>query len=461
MTRASLTQHRASFITRFVGSRQLTETRPSAVDKRKQAEHELYEKTSKIRELEAICRDVRKGADLDCAVFEQKCSRIRQEGVAENTKLKKQLDDAVKATQAITTTLKAKHEETSNLRARFDGVLVKLDRAEGILRNNKQKTLQYSSSQRKIEAENKKLQAERDDLSRTLHIVKRQSQDKDTEAEKCRRDLAAYKFSIASSIHSEGQITDGTVKARFDEVFYALQDVAISATRASVFDPAKMSPALHEWLSQHVDTSCILPKRASLNVVTALMAKILVARYLPECCFSVSPSPMIEAAFAFAQNMNPTSSKTNAWVQLTREILQGVDKTALAHSDEEMINGMIEELNTLFVDTLPGAWNMSVEKDLRKLCTDTMQHFMALYSAKPIFSIRFMPVTVQGKHCGYSSETMQSISEDEDDLEGQPLMLSIFPIVFKNGDEFGNPQDQDTVICQARVLPHKTEASLI
>lgn len=83
---------------------------------------------------------------------------------------------------------------------------------------------------------------ERDQLRGDCHEAQRDRQTAEAAAETSLKQLAALKSSISASTKTSGQITDDEVRSRLDQIFYSIQDFAVTASRGAVLGRCDVCP---------------------------------------------------------------------------------------------------------------------------------------------------------------------------------------------------------------------------
>ncbi|KAK3619065.1 hypothetical protein LTR56_024270 [Elasticomyces elasticus] len=302
------------------------------------------------------------------------------------------------------------------------------------------------------------LQAEREQLLRKCQQAENSFQNAKEEAEKARNQLARFKASITSATKLDPQVTDGAVRAKIDQIFYSIQDFALTASRVAKFEASRLIEIRLNGLENYVLDAEKLPKALAPYFITTLIARILFTRFSPEYYFGSPSESIIEDAAQIAAMTKVTNPmETKAWLQPTRKLLSCINEQALQESDKRLLDGALEQsfkiLGTLFQDK----WHAKSESNLRKIVTAACDLFKLLHESKALFKIDFAGTSLNTERSRFRPEMMQAIGTDEEDgqLDGRQLQMLVFPGVFKYGDEMGDNQNEMTVVCKARVVPQK------
>ncbi|KAK3615376.1 hypothetical protein LTR56_026624 [Elasticomyces elasticus] len=303
-----------------------------------------------------------------------------------------------------------------------------------------------------------KLVSERDQLQQDCHEAERSRQKAAEEAEKARTQLTSYKSELSVATKIGNQISDGEVCSRMDRLFYSIQDFAISATRSVDLDISKLNKGAAIWLKDHIPGVEKIPKAHKPYIITALVAKSLLMRFQTDKYFGLSADTEITAARRLARAFTGVETAgTKDWLEPTRKLLGSLDEQALQESDQALVDSMALEMHSILDPVLQGTWKPTAEKSLRKIVQSAFELFRMLHSSKALFQIEFTPAASPRGKLAFDAAMMQALASEEDHgaLRNQLLQVSVFPGVFKYGDEMGNNLDELTVICRARVILQK------
>ncbi|KAK4895261.1 hypothetical protein LTR27_006604 [Elasticomyces elasticus] len=302
------------------------------------------------------------------------------------------------------------------------------------------------------------LTAEREQLQRACQDAQNAEQKAKEEADQTRTQLTRFKESISTLTRSKPQISDEDICARVDQIFYAIQDFALKASRAGGFDISKLPKDVAQWLSAFMSTPERLPKAIMPYVIATIVAQSLLELATLAHYFGKSSNSMIDAVAHIAgAAAEKDLTETKAWLEPTRKLLGYVDVDALRESDESFIKNSMEEIFILLRPLLNDKWHTKAEANMRKIITSTFELFRLLHESKALFRTGFVGIAPSTKKYRFVPEEMQAIAsgEEDGDLEGKALQMLVFPGVYKFGDEMGNNQNEMTVICKARVVPRK------
>ncbi|KAI7081266.1 hypothetical protein KC356_g9233 [Hortaea werneckii] len=141
------------------------------------------------------------------------------------------------------------------------------------------------------------------------------------------------------------------------------------------------------------------------------------------------------------------------WLERTRKLLLQMDRKALQQSDKALESRAIEVLKKRLGRCIAVDWNAS-EASLRKAFTSATELFRVLHSSKATFYLEMTSVHDGVDMAVYDFDRMTSVNsaEEEAALIGRPIEVSVFPGIWKYGDELGQNADQMTVMCKARVI---------
>lgn len=126
------------------------------------------------------------------------------------------------------------------------------------------------------------------------------------------------------------------------------------------------------------------------------------------------------------------------WLQSTRKLMQHHNKHATHEADEDLFVESCSDLQDLFEDAIVIDWQTETPR-LVKILAPALDLFRKLHSAKADFKVKVMPVQHRNGIVTFDTDTMTAIQseEEEDELLGRALQISVFPAVYKYGNEVG------------------------
>ncbi|KAK5695969.1 hypothetical protein LTR97_008389 [Elasticomyces elasticus] len=295
-------------------------------------------------------------------------------------------------------------------------------------------------------------------LQQRCHEATQALEKADGEADKARTQLTRFKTSLSTMTKAKSQITDGEVCSKVDQMFYAIQDFALKASRFGTFKIENLSKNYSEWLRSFILDAEASPKALNPYIIATLVSQYLVARFDPEYYFGNSSDQLVGAVAQIAKAAYTRDvSETKAWLEPTRRLLTLIDHPMLQESDALHITDAVEEIGRTLGPLLSNEWVPKAEASLRKITTSAFELFRMLQQSNAVFRMNFTGAALPGGKCYFSPELMQAVASAEEDstLDGRQIQMLVFPGIFKFGDEMGNNQDEMTVICKARVVPQK------
>ncbi|KAK5110552.1 hypothetical protein LTR62_005744 [Meristemomyces frigidus] len=299
-----------------------------------------------------------------------------------------------------------------------------------------------------------------DELSQGLHDSQLALQAERATAEQYRKEVTL----------SHAQISDDEIVSKADAIFYGVQDFAVSATRSTKqgLDIRQAPPYVKKWLGEHAEMSAHIPKQRLKFVIMCLVAGIVFDCWdNPEYCFDSSSQPVLVAARGLAMTLGSQSADLSTWIELT---LAGSDSSSRAwlhttrhppiktdpeimhRSDQTLVDGTMARLCDALRTVLPSAMDSSAAKELQKICASALELFRKLQTTKPRFVSWWPSIINGGERARFDEKCMRSVMEEERDLNGEPFLVSVFPAILKYGDEYGDKEDEETVVRKATVL---------
>lgn len=118
--------------------------------------------------------------------------------------------------------------------------------------------------------------------------------------------------------------------------------------------------------------------------------------------------------------------------------MQQCNKHATQQADERLLLHECEALKELLGDAILLNWETETPR-LVKILAPARDLFRKLHSAKADFEVEMMPVRYANGVATFDTDLMTAIQSDEEETEllGRALQISVFPAVYKHGDEMG------------------------
>ncbi|RMZ09540.1 hypothetical protein D0864_01495 [Hortaea werneckii] len=316
---------------------------------------------------------------------------------------------------------------------------------------------------RNAEACMSNLQNEVHNLSRQCSQAQRAHHEEQELAAKLHQQLLVFKKEASASARVANQLTDDEIRSKMDTIFYSIQDFVMRALRRGAFDPTKLHPNSKVWAAD----SSLDPERAfevnASAMLVSLCCNVLVQMYDSSFYFGFSSQPTFVELRNVVQRVGTTQDRTalKEWLERTRKLLFQMDREALHQADKDLETSAIQLLAKDLGDCIAVDWNAS-EATLRKILGSAAELFRALHSSKATFDLETAPVRDGVDMAVFDMDKMTSVNsaEEEAALIGRPIEVSVFPGIFKYGDEHGQNAEQMTVVCKARVVPQQPRKTL-
>lgn len=147
----------------------------------------------------------------------------------------------------------------------------------------------------------------------------------------------------------------------------------------------------------------------------------------------------------------------------------------LQQAYEALLNYMVQEIHDAVAEAVSPKWPEEVNRSLRQTFKDSVEFFRMLRRHPARFTVDMLPAMVSPAEIQLFDPThmMDENNEDGGELLGRSVQMSLFPAVYKWGDERGDnvslPSsifvfymlttilqcDIKTVVSKAKVLMHK------
>ena len=130
----------------------------------------------------------------------------------------------------------------------------------------------------------------------------------------------------------------------------------------------------------------------------------------------------------------------------TYDLINGKDSEAVQGGFEALVGQLSRTVSSRLRKTLQLSWTSEAEKELKTILREALTIIRTLHNHTASFRMTMLDAITKNKATGVSGkrtfdpEIMQELSdcEDEDVLTGMPLAASVFPLVYRCGDDAGN-----------------------
>ncbi|KAI7155865.1 hypothetical protein KC349_g6684 [Hortaea werneckii] len=296
------------------------------------------------------------------------------------------------------------------------------------------------------------------DLRRRNKAGQQDLRAQEAKAADLQQQLLTFKGDIAASTRTENQLTDDEVRQKMDRVFYGIQNFVLEILRGKNLDRIKLSnegkaPQLGHTLV--VDTA---NKSYLVQLIIGLVATIVVDLADPKYLFGFpTDGTTLKGVADFAAHMKVINvAGFKEWLQPTRKLMQEYDEEAMHEADRRLLLAACDNLQMLLGDAIVLNWEIEAPR-LIKILTPARDLFRALHSAKADYRVKMMPVQLGDGTVTFDTDTMTAIQSEEEETEllGRALQISVFPAVYKYGDEMGQNMEEMTTVCKAKVVVQK------
>ncbi|KAK6391338.1 hypothetical protein LTR65_004502 [Meristemomyces frigidus] len=223
-----------------------------------------------------------------------------------------------------------------------------------------------------------------------------------------------------------------------DTAFYGIQDFAVQAPRGTSFDVSKLPLDAKTWLGTYVFDTKAPPKSNQAQIITSLVSRVVVECFDPKYFFGASSTPSVNAAMSLASAFtaqDPVQAK--AWLVSTHALLFSND-TAMRESEFALITSAVQDVRRTLSEALPIDWEAAGLR-LRKALMIAFHLAKTLHRAKALFHVEMAPAVRDSERLLFQPDVMLAVNSVEYDSElvGRPIAISVFPGVYKFGDEMG------------------------
>lgn len=320
-----------------------------------------------------------------------------------------------------------------------------------------------------------KTQEQMHELSKKCHESQKARQAAEAEAKKLQHQVLTFKKMASAAAKVADQISDEEVRQKFDKIYYALQDLAVGMLRISDIskfkanrsvsrltsrpDTQKLSYDAKAWVDPYILNKNSLPASHTSLVLIAIMSRIVVELFEPEHYFGYSNNSCVRAARELASFLKGIRIRqttvprretdqdfsdvdingTKAWLERTRQLLFQLDAPTVHRADEELLNFATDDLPKMLRDAISLEWD-NVKPAFRKILSSVLDLARALHRSKAVFEVQMIPAHLPDNDFSvFDSEVMMAASSGEEDvaLIGRPIEVSVFPAVYKYGNEVG------------------------
>ncbi|KAI7551059.1 hypothetical protein KC331_g2785 [Hortaea werneckii] len=270
--------------------------------------------------------------------------------------------------------------------------------------------------------------------------------------------LLTFKGDIAALTRTENQLTDDEVRQKMDRVFYGIQNFFLQILRGKNLDRIKLPNEGKASQFGHTLVLDTADKSRLVQLIIGLVATIVAELGDPERLFGLpTDGTLLKGVADFAAHMKVKNvSGFKEWLQPTRKLMHEYDEEAMHEADRKLLFSACERLQVLLGDAIVLNWEIEAPR-LIKILTPARDLFRALHSAKADFKVEMMPVQLGDGTVTFDTDTMTAIQSEEEETEllGRSLQISVFPAVYKYGDEMGQNMEEVTAVCKAKVVVQK------
>ncbi|KAI7554278.1 hypothetical protein KC331_g658 [Hortaea werneckii] len=316
------------------------------------------------------------------------------------------------------------------------------------------------------------------DLRRRNKAGQQDLRAQEAKAADLQQQLLTFKAEVAASTRTESQLTDDEVRQKMDRVFYGIQNFVLEILRGK--DLGKKSHRLsypstanpkkpredrielsNEGKAPRLGHTLVLDtadKSYLVQLIIGLAATIVVDLADPKYLFRFpTDGTTLKGVADFAAHMKVNNvASFKEWLQSTRKMMQEYNKEAVDEADRKLLLAACDKLQMLLGDAIVLNWEIEAPR-LIKILTPARDLFRTLHSAKADFYVEMMPVQFGDGIVTFDTDTMTAVQSDEEEPEllGRDLQISVFPIIYKYGDEMGQNMEEMTMVCKAKVVVQK------
>ncbi|KAI7470723.1 hypothetical protein KC351_g12521 [Hortaea werneckii] len=274
--------------------------------------------------------------------------------------------------------------------------------------------------------------------------------------------LLTFKRSIVASAKEDDQFTDDEIRQKMNQIYYGIQDFVVGILRGRNFDFRRLSREGKFWFRENGFDLENVNRSGYVQALISLIASVVIDLYDPDNLFGVPESgtalAAIAATVACIDDIDVDGFKE--WLQPTRKLMQQCNKHATQQADERLLLQSCESLKELLGDAILLDWRTETPR-LVKILAPARDLFRTLHSAKANFEVEMMHVRYANGFATFDMDTMTAIQSEEEETEllGRTLQISVFPAVYKFGDEMGQNMEEVTTVCKAKVVVQKPNAA--
>ncbi|KAI6881796.1 hypothetical protein KC360_g7149 [Hortaea werneckii] len=299
-----------------------------------------------------------------------------------------------------------------------------------------------------------KIQSQRQEIQQERKVrMAREAQTADLQQQ-----LLTFKRSIAASAKKDDQLTDDEIGQKMNQIYYGIQEFVVGILRGRNFDFGRLSREGRFWFREKGSNLESLNRSGCVQVLISLIANVVVGLYNPDNLFGLphSGTALESVATTVARIDDVDVDGFKEWLQPTRKLMQQYNKHATQQADERLLLQSCESLRELLGDAILLDWETETPR-LVKILAPVHDLFRTLHSAKADFEVEMMPVQHRNGIVTFDTDTMTAIQseEEEDELLGRTLQISVFPAVYKYGNEMGQNMEEMTTVCKAKVVVQK------
>ena len=208
------------------------------------------------------------------------------------------------------------------------------------------------------------------------------------------------------------------------------------------------------WLRKYSCDGRQMAASSSIKIIICIISKTVMEVFEPRYAFGQSGNtPICEAGklAGLARKSNGIVSgcelttkvargrpATKQWMELTRKMMEDVAERSLEEAHVNLVHALVHKVIANLGRTINIEWPKGFEASLTKIFTSCVELSRLLRRQSADFFAEMLPAVYEIRHTSFDPDTMEDIDNSQAEASQDSLVgLSMFPLIYKKGDEHG------------------------
>lgn len=215
--------------------------------------------------------------------------------------------------------------------------------------------------------------------------------------------------------------------------------------------------ATKAWTNNYVSLSTTIPPvHLRPYILACIFSKTLVEAFKAHYHFGAPIASPIQAAMTLVKSLRPERDLENRrLLEKIRRLISDKDLSILPRAERKHVEDMVASAKQDLGDTVKAElWTKETDELLGKIFYQVVKLYQTLHRQEARYFVDMAPAS----NWAFSPAQMEDVmdpGEGSETVKGSAIEVSVFPSVYKKGDEFGENMLLTTVVCKAKVVVKK------